>query len=316
MKIKTVRSLVILSALVSLASPAKGDDLKAYYEQQKAELLSSFVPPALGSEVTVVLAGGQERSGILMKLSNDAVTLMSDTGTTVDYRRMALKDESRALFFADDFSHVQALEKTRDYKEQMLLDSMAEEQANLHQGLISVTASVDKSSDKQVEEDEKDNEKTGNSTTTTTTTKTYTETQNLKITISNNTTHPDTYNLEWYFFAQAMQKTTQSDRDQKESVKPLEQKTSTHSSGSKTVTVDARKRIQQEVSSDPFIVEKVTIDRVSSDNNNSHDPRVTESGKENAGWVVLLKYQGEILDKKASARKFLEDDWLHTLRLQ
>jgi hypothetical protein len=313
MKVNTKRPVLLLFAIAALAIQARGDDLKAYYEQQKAEFVPTFVAPELGAEVSIKLAAGQTRKGILMKLTASELSLLADTGSTVTYRRTALHESSRAQYFAEDHAHAKALEKMREYRQQLHNEDIAEQQANIHDGRISVTAKVDKDSDKDVDEDERDNEKTGNTTTTTTTTKTYTDIQNLKITIANNATHPDTYTLEWYFFGKAMEKTTSSGRGDKVDKKPLERKTALHDSGTKRITVDGRKRRMEEVSSKAFVVEKITVDRVSSNSSNSQDPRVTESGKENAGWLVLLKYGDAILDRKASSKSYLTEEWLDKL---
>jgi hypothetical protein len=98
--------------------PLHGEDLKAYYEQQKAEIAPSFKAPQLGSEITISLAAGQKRTGILMKLNDSEVSLMTDAGS-VHYKKSALHEISRASLFADDFAHAKAMERTREYKQQV-----------------------------------------------------------------------------------------------------------------------------------------------------------------------------------------------------
>jgi hypothetical protein len=305
------RLIILLCALAMVATHAKAEDLKAYYEQQKAEIAPTFTPPKLGSEVSVTLAAGQIRKGILMKLDAEELELITDSGTMVSYKRTAFHESSRADFFAEDYAHAKALEKTREYKQELHLSGIAEEQANNHDGRISVTLKSDKSVDKESEEDEKENENSGVTTTTTTTKRSQTEIDHLKITVANNTTHPDTYTLEYYFFGESVYK---SNRDRDEEPDD-EGKISIVDGGTRRVTVDARRRQVEEISSKPFIVEKVTVDSERSNSDYSSDPRITEKGTESAGWIVLLKYGGDILDKKASSNKFLEDEWMNNLRL-
>jgi hypothetical protein len=293
--IKITVSLLVISMISPVAGAA--DDLKAFYEKQKAEIAPTFVAPQLGSEVNIKLAAGQPRSGILMKLTADSIALMTDTGM-VTYKRTVLHESSRAIFFAEDYAHVKALEKTREYKQQLYMENMAETAANMHEGRISVSAKVDKSSDKEIEENEQENEKTGDSRTTTITTRTYTDIQNLQITISNNTTHPDTYTLAWYFFGKSVESDT----------------VRVHDSGTRKVTVGGRKREQEKVSSNAYVVEKVARTSTSSNSNSSGDARISESGEENAGWLVLLKYGNEIMDKKASAKTYMSEEWLRKVQ--
>jgi hypothetical protein len=299
LNMKKKRSLMILLAAGLLTLPALANNLKAYYEQQKAEIAPTFQPPELGSEVSVKTVSSQQRTGILMKLNSDSLSLMTDT-ETLTYKRTALHQSSRITFFAEDYAHEKALEKTREYQQQVHQEKLDKEQANAHEARINVSAKVEKSSDKEVEKDERKNKKTGSTTTTTTTTRTFSEIQNLQITIANNTTHPDTYTLEWYFFAEPV----------------AGGKTTTHDSGSRTVTVEARSRVQETASSDKFVSEKVSTERSSSAGGSTSDPKTTEKGKKNAGWVVLLKYKDELLDQKASSRKFLEEEWISRLKVR
>lgn len=282
--------LALLSVLL-LPLISHANDLKAYYEQQKAELSSSFNPPAIGSELTIKLAGGQKRSGILMKLSNADLSLMGETGNMV-YKRSMLHDDSKAELFAADFAHAKALEKTREYKKQLHVEGIKEEQANTHDGRISVSARINKKSDKQVEESERENKKNGETVTTTKTTRTDSATQQLGITVVNNTTHPDTFTVKWAVLA-----------------KPLSSvSTFIHDSGSQEVQLDARKRNRVQIEAEPIETEEVTISRA------SKDPKVTESGNEPAGYIVLLLHGNTLLDQKASTKSYLSEEWINKVR--
>ncbi|VGO12857.1 hypothetical protein PDESU_01411 [Pontiella desulfatans] len=308
------QTLLLIIALATLAASSMAEDLRAYYEKQKAEFAPLFNAPALGTEVSFKMLSGQERKGILMKLAEDELSVMNETGTTVSIKRTALHESARAVFFAEDFAHVMALEKTQEYKQQLHIEGVAEEQANTHDGRISVIVKSDKSVDKDTEEDENENEKTGATTTTTTTTRSQTEVVNLRVTVANNTTHSDTYTLEWYFFGESVVKMNSRNGEKTDEEKAAG-KVTIFDGGTRKVTVGARARNQETIASKAFVVEKVTVETERSNSDHSGDPRVTESGTESAGWLVLLKYGGTIMDKKASSRKFMEDEWMGQLRL-
>jgi hypothetical protein len=290
------RMALSYALIISLVSLSYSEDLKAYYERQKAEIAPTFKAPQLGSEISITLAAGQARTGILMKLTDTNVSIMTDAGSVV-YKKTALHDSARAQLFSEDYADAEALKRTREYKQKLHIENIKEEQAGVHDGRISVSAKVEKESDKEVEEDEKDNEKTGNTTTTTTTTKTRTETQKFTSTISNNTTHPDTYTVEWYVYAKTL----------------IAERSSLHDSGSEKISVGARKRERLDISAKPCTTTEVTVDRTSSNSSNSNDPKITKSGSESAGYLVLLKFGDTILDKKASSKSYLTNEWIEKL---
>lgn len=178
---------------------------------------------------------------------------------------------------------------------------MAEEQANLHEASLAVSAKVEKSSESESENEDKKSKNSGEINTTTTTTKTRTEVQRLKATITNATTHPDTYTVEWFFLGKAVKTDDKAD----------ESPTTIHSTDSKKVTVEARKRTFVDIASDPFVIQKIETNRSSG---YSGDARIKESGVENEGWIVRLKYGSEILDQKASSSIFASDEWTSKLR--
>jgi hypothetical protein len=289
--------IMALCACLLLSQTTFGEDLKAYFEKQKTEIAPTFQPPELGNEITLSLAAGQQRSGILIKLTDSAVSLMTDSGLMV-YKRSNLHDSTRALLFAEDYAHAKAIEKTREYKQQRHIENIKEQQAGTHDGRISVASKLDKKSDKTIDEDKRENPNTGDTTTKETTTRTKTAIQKLSVTIANNTTHPDTYTLEWYILA--------------ESVSGGEP--STFDDGSETITVGAGKRVRHEIESESMVATEVTVERISSAGSSGQDPQVTARGNEPAGYVVLLKYGNTILDKKASSKSFLTDEWLNKIQ--
>ena len=118
--------IFIVTACTSHAS----DDLKAYYEKQKSEIALTFRPPQLGSQVTIRTAAGQSARAFSMKLDVASISLMTETGN-VSYKRLALQESSRALFFAKDFAHVKALGMTRLYKNNLHKENVADQAAGV-----------------------------------------------------------------------------------------------------------------------------------------------------------------------------------------
>ncbi|MDF7822405.1 hypothetical protein P4B35_00150 [Pontiellaceae bacterium B12227] len=307
-----IKLALILAVVLSVTTHA-ADDLKTYYEKQKAELAPTFEAPQLGSQVTVKTAAGQSRTGILMKLDALSISLMTDTGN-VSYKRMALHETSRAQFFAEDFAHVKALEMTRLYKDELHKENVAERAAGIHAGTLYISAKVDKDSDKKVEKKENENKRTGEKRESSITTRTYSETQVLNIGVANTTTHSDRYTVEYFFFY----KTVSSDNDdKKKKEKEPEADVKEYKNvrlldkGSKSVTVDAKRRETISITSEPCVVEKVETTS-SSGYSSNRGPRV--SGRESAGYLVLLRYGSEILDKKASAKSYLDDEWVNKFK--
>ncbi|MDF7806004.1 hypothetical protein P4E94_01045 [Pontiellaceae bacterium B12219] len=299
------KTLTTAIALALCTAALAAEDLKGYYEAQKTALRSQFSPPQLGSQVTFRLASGQSRTGILMKLSPDSLSLMSETGNAT-FQRMALHESSRTVFFAEDFAHVSALEKTREYRNKQRAASLAEEQANIHDGRISVSAKTTKTNEKDEKVEEKENQRTGEKRKHSTITRTYSETQHLKIAVFNSTAHPDSFTLEWYFFSKNVSKGgTEKERenDKKDDTPKLQ------NSAKKQVTLEGLTQLEIEMNSSPFVMTR--IEKYTGGNTGRNEPRTT--GEENAGWLVLLKYNGEILDKKASAKSYLGDDWIQQL---
>lgn len=290
-----IRSLMVAACIAGWLQVAQAaEDLRAYYETQKKEAAEDFAPPRLGSQVAIRLAAGQVREGILMKLDSESLSLMTDNGT-VDYRRSMLHDSTRQSFFAEDYASAIALERTREYKNQIYAENLAEYHAGIHSGSLSVTSKSDKDSEKEVEEEEREG-KDGSTIATTTTTRTYTEVQNLKVTVANLATHPDSYTLAWAFIGKSV----------------VTGALSVHDSGNMQVAVDGRNRKTLQIASKGFIVEKETRS-IQTTSSGSRDPSETVSGTDNAGWVVVLKHGSEVLDVEASSSSYQTDEWINRL---
>ena len=292
-------SSLTIAALLCLTSAAQENDPRVFYETAKKEIAPTFIAPSLGSQVTITTASGQAREGILMKLDAGAITLMTDTGS-VSYKRSALKEASRSEFFAEDFAHVKALEKTKLFKDELRKENLAAEAASIHSGVLSVRGKIDKDSDKHVEQEDRESPQSGEKRQITTTTRTYTETQQLTIGVANNTTHAENYTVDYFVFYRTVLGEDQSETE------PADKDVRLQDKGSRRVTVDANRRESFSIESEPCVVEKVSVDR----GGYSGDRAPRSSGKESAGYLVLLKHGSTVLDKKASAKSYLDDEWV------
>lgn len=289
---------------ISCCQTYGADDLRAYYEKQKAAVLPMFQAPALGSQVTIRFKSGESRTGILMKLNAGSLTLMSDSGMSRDYQRTALHDTTRTQFFAEDYAHALAVEQTRRYKEQQHQENKAEQEAGVHDGRISVSFKTEKDSDKKIEEQEKENKNSGNTNSSRTITRTSTEIVKLKVNVANVATHPDAFTLKYYFFGESIAKNMKKKKGDDEAVKPGA--LSIKNKDQQNISLAARGRQTIEVESEPFIITKTEIENHKGIVN--RDPSVT--GDESAGWLVILMHGSTILDKKASHSEFLSDEWI------
>ncbi len=276
----------VLAGFWMLAAPAQSEeDLKAYYEKQKAEIEKNFTGPELKSKITIVLKDGEEKTGVLRQLSDNGVQLLVD-GALVTYRKRELDEASCAKLFAEEYAHAEAIKRTRAYKR----GSAARKQRNTHKGGLSVNATTKRSSDLS-----HDSEARGSSSMDTEE-KMYSKIQKLTISVANRTTHPDTYSLKWYFFVQ------QIGTDN----------VAIHSSGSEEIELEGRQKVEHKVASKVYDSKKVTKSWNSCPTCSTSETKVT--GSEGQGYLVLLKCGDEILDKKASSKRYLNPDWVMMCR--
>ena len=162
-----------------------------------------------------------------------------------------------------------------------------------HAGRLSVICKVEKDSDRNEEETERPNRITGDIVIITTCTKTKSETPALAVTISNNTTHPDAFTLEWYSYATL----------------PGGKNIITNDSGSENITVAARGRCKESITPRTMTLTETTVE-IEYANGDVSDPKITETGRIYAGYLMLLKHGDTILDKKASSKNYLTDQWI------
>lgn len=267
-----------------LAAPSQAEDLRAYYAKQKAEIATTFTGPETGSEITVVLLNGEERTGVVKQLTENGVQLLSDEAL-VTFKKHELNEASCARLFAEDYAHAMAIKRTRAYKQ-------AQSKAGpvTHQGSLSVSAKTERDSDTKTVSKEKEEGTLDKITTT------KTQVQNLTLTVANRTKRADTYSLEWYFFAQP---------EDEDSVK-------VHSRGSKELKLGANQKVTQKIASDAVVSKKVVTNWLACCGKATSDEETT--GLDVKGYLVVLKCGGEVLDRKASSKRYLDPDWVKLCR--
>lgn len=280
---KTVLCGLLVSVCV-MAGSAQSEDLKAYYEKQKAEIAPTFTAPAIGAEITITLVDGQAHTGVIKQLTEIGVQILSDE-TYVTCKKRELSEASCVQLFAEDYAHAMAIKRTRAYKR-----GHAERvHLNTHKGSLSVKSSTQRASDLSQDKTEKTKESGGSMETESTA---FSRVNRLTMSIVNRTTHPDTYTLVWYFFVQEIGTDN----------------VAIHNSESEEIRMEGRQKITRKVMSKPYDSSKVTKSWISCPTCSTSDTKTT--GLEEQGYLVLLMCGDEILDKKASSKRYLNVDWL------
>ena len=278
------------SALVGfwmLAAPAQStEDLKAYYEKQKAEIEKNFTGPELKSEITIVLKDGEEKTGVLRQLSDNGVQVLAD-GVLATYRKRELSEASCAKLFAEEYAHAEAIKRTRAYKR----GHAQRVQLNTHKGSLSVITRTERDGSRDVTNKEHED-----GATTETETKVQTEVRTLKVSVSNQTTHSDRYTLKWYFFAQNMG----------------EEDVYIQSRGSKVIDVKGKSRVKHEVASQGCSVKKVAHNYTACCGKSTSSEK--KSGVLEKGYLIVLKCGDEVVDRQASDKRYVDPDWIKLCR--
>ena len=162
----------------------------------------------------------------------------------------------------------------------------------IHRASLSVKAETERTRDKTKVVDEKEN------STVTTVSDIETETCALELEVSNTADRNDTYQLEWYFISK---KTSASGDDG----------LVIFDHGKSPITLDAGASTVKKAESKPFIF---TIKNVESENKafsrGTGMQRQTRSGDEYAGYIVLVRIDGEVIEKESNSSQFLKDEWL------
>jgi len=169
------------------------------------------------------------------------------------------------------------------------------QEAVVHRGNISAKVKVERDSDKRVKREEE--RKPAGLMVTTTVERSEEEVQSLDISIINGGPKRDTFQLCWYFFC-----------------RPHEGKAvRVYDKGAKEITLDPRKRTTHNVVSKKVSVVKRSVEKENYDTGNSTDPVTSIRGDKAEGYLVLLKHNDVILDKKSHSSKFMADQWLSKL---
>jgi hypothetical protein len=245
-------------------------------------------PNVLGHEMFVRMDANQDDKVSKREYIDFGTAYLKKKGKPADRFQMEAKF---GAFDRDGDGYITAEDPT--CKKQTAVKSVKSGKDITHVGRISVICKVEKKCDRKMEEKEIENKNTHRTVIVRTFTKTKSKTPTLAVTIYNRTTHPDTYMLEWYSFAKL----------------PTGDQINTNDSGSENITVGVRNQCKESITPKTMVLTETTIER-ENENGGTSDPKVTEKGRINAGYLVLLKHGDTILDRKASCKKYLTDQWL------
>jgi len=159
-----------------------------------------------------------------------------------------------------------------------------------HSASLSVKAKTESKQDKTEASDAKQDVSVA------TTVKTETETCTLEIEIGNQTEQKDSYQLEWFFIS-------------KKTSGAVSEKPSVFSSGKAELTLAGGASITRKEVSKPFVYTTKTVDRTGPGGRFGNSQQ-TRGGDVYAGYLVLVKAGGEILQKESNDAWFLTDEWL------
>ncbi|NOU36698.1 MAG: hypothetical protein HOO88_08005 [Kiritimatiellaceae bacterium] len=160
----------------------------------------------------------------------------------------------------------------------------------LHDASLSVKSDKTQKQDRNRTTEQKPN------ASVTTTIETKTEACTLEITVGNSTKQNDSYLLEWFFISQKDEGTSAD-------------KLYIFGSGKAVVDLEGKAEITRTEASKPFIYTKKSIDRVGP-GGGSGNATQTRGGDAYAGYIVLVKANGQILQKESNNARFLTDEWL------
>lgn len=145
-----------------------------------------------------------------------------------------------------------------------------------------------------------DNRENGTATTTTDTT---TEICTLEVRVQNTAEQSDSCQLEWLFIAK---RTLETGND---TLVILD-------SGKSEMTLQKGLEEKKTIHSKPFVFSEKTIDRTRNEfPRESSNSRRIRQGDTYAGYLVLLKADGEILQKESNDDRFMSDEWISRCEL-
>lgn len=275
--------LLVSVCLFATGLRAEELDLKAFYLEQVELLKKEFVPPVPGATFVLKMVTGKSDSVTLYALDAASVTVVGSVGKR-SYKRDTLAPETRALLFAEDYANAGARERTIARKKQAEADFAA---ANPDRaGYMIVKGDLDRDTEKEVE----DKGSHGNYTKET---KTQRETYSLDITVNNTAGQGDSFELFWYFIGHPV--TADGDGDEV-----------VIEAGKTTLSVPSRQRVKHEVTSGTLTLTRIEDEKFKS---GDLETIVTVNGNEFDGYAVFMMRAGILFDKKASASKYLSEEW-------
>jgi hypothetical protein len=161
-----------------------------------------------------------------------------------------------------------------------------------HDVSLSVDAGISRDRNRSQQVDNRENG------TVATTTDTTTEICTLEIQIQNTAEQSDSCQLEWIFIG----KRTLDNGD--DTLVILD-------SGKSEMTLQKGAEEKKTIPSKPFVFSEKTIDRTRNEfQRESGNSRRIRQGDTYAGYLVLLKADGEILQKQSNDGRFMRDEWI------
>lgn len=176
------------------------------------------------------------------------------------------------------------------HAEQRQAERDAQDAEPLQKGSITVALNVEKQYEVKKEKEGKKNGE-GHEIITATTRDICSEIPELTVTVLNTTEHSGSCSLEWYYLAKA------AEGDD----------ISLHESGCEKITVEPFSRQKQIIDVKKLEAIKTTVQR------GTGAARISFSGRESAGYVVVLKCGDTVVDRKASSEEYLSEQWINRL---
>lgn len=120
----------------------------------------------------------------------------------------------------------------------------------------------------------------------------------LEIEVENSGDQSDSCQLEWYFIS----KKTLGNGDDELTV---------FDAGKASVTLQGRESIEKKVTSKPFIFTVKDVESLGLGSGNATSmPKQTRGGDAYAGYIVLIREGGEIIEQESNSSRFLKEEWL------
>lgn len=162
----------------------------------------------------------------------------------------------------------------------------------VHRVTLSVRDGIERSRDRQTSVEQK------KTATVTTSTVEETELCTLEIEVVNSGEQSGRCQLEWYFISK---KTLANGNDE----------LTVFDAGKAALTLEGRESIEKKVTSKPFVFMVKDVDHAGiGSGSGTGMPRQTRSGDAYAGYIVLIRADGEIIEQESNSSRFLKEEWL------